>query len=65
MWGIRTDQELQEGYRYVDTVADIRKKSLEWMGRVVRLDHGRLVEKMFENKPEGRKRMVRPRMRWL
>lgn len=52
-------------YRDLDTVADITKKSLDWMGHVVRLDHGRLVKKMFESKPEGRRRMGRPRMTWL
>jgi len=35
------------------------------MGDVVRLDHGRLVKKMFQSKPEGRRRMGRPRMRLL
>jgi len=51
----------------LDTVADITEKSLEWMGHVVILDHGRLVKKMFDSKPEGRRRrrMGRPRMRWL
>jgi hypothetical protein len=34
-------------------------------GHVVRLDHGRLTKEIFEIKPEGRKRMGRPRMRWL
>ena len=52
-------------YRDLDTVADITEKILEWMGHIVRMDHGRLVKKMFESKPEVRRRMGRPRMRWL
>lgn len=52
-------------YRDLDTVADITKKSLDWMGYVVRLDHGRLLRKVFESKSEGSRRMGRPRMTWL
>ena len=62
---IRTFEELQEVYRDLDTVADITKKSWGWIEHVVRLDRGRLIKKMFESKSEGRRRMGRPRMRWL
>ena len=29
------------------------------------MDHGRTVKKIFESKPEGRRRKGRPRLRWL
>jgi hypothetical protein len=29
------------------------------------MDHGRVVKKIFENKPDGRRRMGRLRLRWL
>jgi hypothetical protein len=29
------------------------------------MDHGRVVEKIFESNPKGRRRMGRPRLRWL
>jgi hypothetical protein len=29
------------------------------------MDHGRVVKKIFESRPEGRMRMGRPRLRWL
>jgi hypothetical protein len=29
------------------------------------MDYGRVVKKIFENKPEGRRRMERSRFRWL
>jgi hypothetical protein len=29
------------------------------------MDHGRVVKKIFDSKPEGRRRMGRPRSRWL
>ena len=29
------------------------------------MDQGRVVKKISESKPEGRKRMGRPRLKWL
>jgi len=48
-----------------DIVADITKKRLEWIGHLVRMDHGRVVTKISDSKPEGRRRLGRPRSRWL
>jgi hypothetical protein len=49
----------------IQTVAGTEKKVLECMGLLVRIDHGRVVKKIFENKLEGRRRKGRPRWRWL
>ena len=64
IWRI-SDQELREPYKELDTVADIKKKRLEWIGHVVGMDQGRIVKKIFESKPEGSRRKGRPRWRWL
>jgi len=56
---------LRELYKDLVIVADIKKKRLEWIGHVVRMDRGRTFKKIFESKPEGSRRMARPRMRWL
>jgi hypothetical protein len=29
------------------------------------MDHGRLLKKIFESKSEGKRRMERPRLKWL
>jgi hypothetical protein len=55
IWRIRTNQELRELYKKLD-VADIKEKRLEWIGRVVRMDMGRTVKKIFGSKPEGSRR---------
>jgi hypothetical protein len=34
----------------------IKKKRLEWVGRVARMDHRRVIEKIFGGKPEGSKK---------
>ena len=45
-------------------LSDIKKKQLEWIGHVVRMDKGRTVKKVFDSKPEGNRRR-RYRFRWL
>ena len=65
MWRIRTNQELRELYKDLVIEADIKNKRLERFGHVVRMDQGRTVKKIFENKPEGSRRRGRRRMRWL
>jgi hypothetical protein len=59
IWRIRTDGELMVLYKDLDVAADIKKR-LEWTGDVVRIENGRTVKKIFENKPEGRR--GRPRL---
>ena len=56
---IKTNQELRGLCKYFDIVADIKKKSL-----VLRMNHERVVTKIFESKLE-RRQMGRPRLRWL
>ena len=42
----------------MDIIADIKKITLEWIGHITK-------NGPFESKPEGRRRMERPRLRWL
>ena len=42
-------------YKDVDTVADMKRKILEWIGHVARMDQGRVDKKIFDCKPEGRR----------
>jgi hypothetical protein len=46
-------------------VADIEKKRSEWISHTARLNHGRVVNTIFESKLEGRRTVGRPRRRWL
>jgi hypothetical protein len=47
---------LKELCKDLDIVEDIKKEILEWTGHVVRMDHGKTVNKIFESKPEGSRR---------
>ena len=62
IWRIRTNQELRELYRNLDLVANIKRKRLERIGHVVRMDQERIYKKIFESKPEGSRRRGRPRL---
>jgi hypothetical protein len=65
VWGIRRNEELKELYKAPDLVADIERKQLEWLGHVTRIDQRKIVKKMFESTSEGRRKVGRPRLRWL
>ena len=54
-WRIRTSQELREPYKDLDVVADIKKKKLEWIVHVVKIDREE-QKNIFESKSEGSRR---------
>jgi hypothetical protein len=65
VWRIRTNLELQNVYRSPDIVTEIKVRRLEWLGLIVRMDGARMTKKVFVSKPEGRRDIVRPKLRWL
>jgi hypothetical protein len=52
-------------YKSPDIVTEIKVKRLEWLGHVVRMEDTRLPKMVFNTKPEGRRGVGRPRLRWL
>jgi hypothetical protein len=52
-------------YQELDTVAEIKKARLRWLGHVERMSEYRVIKKLFMSKPEGRRSVGRPKMRWL
>jgi hypothetical protein len=65
IWSKRTNEELRELHKDLDTAAEIKKERLEWLGHVVRMHHEMIVKKIFESKLEGRRKMGRSRLRQL
>jgi hypothetical protein len=55
IWRIRTNEELQELYKDLDIVTDIKRKGMEWIRHLERMDRGRVVLKIFKSKPDGKK----------
>jgi len=54
---------LRELFKDLDIIAGIKKKSLEWMGHVVKVVQGRTVKKIFGSKPERSGRRGRHKLR--
>jgi hypothetical protein len=52
-------------YRKPNIVTTIKVKRLEWAGHLVRMSDGRTVKKVFVEKPDGRRKAERPKLRWL
>jgi hypothetical protein len=46
-------------------VTEIKVRRLEWLGHVIRMEDIRLPKMVFNAKPEGRRGVGRPRLRWL
>jgi hypothetical protein len=57
VWRIRTNEKLRKLYKYIDIVADIKKNVSKWLEHLVRVVRGKIVKKIFESKPEGRRIM--------
>ena len=60
MWIIITDGESREPYTGLKAVTVINMERTEWLGR-----NGSVVQKIFERKQEGKRRMDRPSLGWL
>jgi hypothetical protein len=53
-WRIDTNNELWELYKDLDTVADVKKKRMEWTGYLARIGCGEVVTEVLKNEVEGR-----------
>jgi hypothetical protein len=65
VWRIRSNLEMQNMYKSPDIVTEIKVRRLEWLGHVIRMEDTRLPKMVFNAKPEGRRGVGRPRLRWL
>jgi hypothetical protein len=65
IWSIRTNKELMALYQELDIDAEIKQARLRWLSHVERMSEYRVIKKLFMSKPEGRRSVGRPKMRWL
>jgi hypothetical protein len=64
-WKIQNNQELRNMYGQPEIIGDIKSKRLGWLGHVVRMEEDRMVKRIFEGHPGGRRKTDGPRKRWL
>ena len=57
--------ELNELIGYADTVRFIKSRRIAWLGHVMRMDEKRILKRILEWKPTGRRIRGRPRKRWV
>jgi hypothetical protein len=56
---------LRNIYGQQDITTEIKSNRLEWLGHVARMEDNRMVKKVFEGHVGGRRKIGRPRKRWL
>ena len=65
VWRVRRIQELTELNKDLDVEAHVKKKRLERIEHVIRMDQGRTVKKILESEQkESRRKQIR-KFRWL
>ena len=60
----RTNNELTDLYEEPDIIKVIKAGRLRWAGHVHRQPDSRVIKMVWEQNPEGRRSLGRPRMRW-
>lgn len=52
VWRMRSNQELRKLHKTPDLRADVKRKRLEWVGHVIRMNKKMVVKKIFGSDPE-------------
>jgi hypothetical protein len=63
-WRKLYNDELHNLYSSPNIVRVIKSRRLRWVGHVARMTEGRGVYKVFVVRPEGKRPLGRPRLRW-
>jgi hypothetical protein len=56
---MKTNPELKELQKETHLVVHITWRGLEWLEHMIRMDEIRVAKKIFESKPEGRRKVER------
>ena len=64
-WRSRPNEEVRQLYGELDMATEIKKGRLRWLGHVERMGEERVVNRLYQNTPEGSRSVRRPRLRWV
>jgi len=64
-WRSRPNEEVRQLYGELDMATEIKKGRLRWLGHVERMGEERVVNRLYQNTPEGSRSVGRPRLRWM
>ena len=57
--------ELNDLIKNADIVRFVKSKRMGWLGHVMRMEGNRILKRVLEWKPTGRRNRERPRKRWI
>ena len=63
-WRELHNEELSDLYSLPNIVQVVKSKRMRWAGHVTLVGEGRGVHRVLVGKPEGKRRLGRPRRRW-
>ena len=63
-WRKACNEELNDLYSSPNILRVIKSRRMRWAGHVTRMGEGRGVYRLLVGKPEGKRPMGRPRLRW-
>jgi hypothetical protein len=64
-WRIRTNDQVYKLYEELELVAEVKKRRLQYLGHVVRMEEDRVPKKILDQHPGSRRKPGRTRKRWL
>jgi hypothetical protein len=62
---MRMNDEVYKLYGELELVVKVRKRRLQYLGHVVRMEEDRVPKKILDQHPGGRRKSDRLRKRWL
>jgi hypothetical protein len=63
-WRKLHNEELNDLYSLPNIVRVVKSRRMRWAGQVARMGEGRVLHRILVGKPEGRRPLGRPRLRW-
>jgi len=63
-WRKLHNEELNDLYSLPNTVRVVKSRRMRWAGHVTRMGQDRGVQRVLVGKPEGKRPLGRPRLRW-
>jgi hypothetical protein len=63
-WKKRYKYELYELFNEPYIIKHIKIDRLNWTGHIVRTENSRTVKEVFDTRPEGTRKIGRPKLRW-
>jgi hypothetical protein len=60
-WRIRKNDEVYKLYGELQLLVEVKKRRLQYVGHVVRMEEGRVPKKILDQHPGGRRKPGRPR----